>query len=557
MAHFSQDGTRRGMSRRRLLKGAAAGAVGAPSLVGASAGSTSARNVSSMPSSGVSFSQQKQGGTLIIGMEAEISSFDPAVMTGTSTFRPTSSMFDTLVNLYGTESTLQPGLAESWVAAEDALSVTMTLRPGVTFHDGTELNAEAVIFTFERMLNEEYEYYYGPYAFPPFFYPTYKNATALDEMTVKFELTQPDATFLSALAWNTGAIVSPTAAKATGEGFSSLPVGSGPFKFVSWEKNVQTTMEGVEDYWDGAPLLDQIIWKPIVEEAARFNQLVSGEVDFIVSINPQFVPLVQANPDLQLIQGPSFHTWWVHLNTHEEHLKDKRVRQALNHAINRESLIENVLQGTAELSHSWSYPDTWSYEPNVTKYSYDPQKAKDLLAQAGYPNGFELEYLVPESGSGMVAPKEIATAMQADLKEIGVNLNITTMEWISYLAATSNGLDDINGKQFGMAQMSWMNPVDDPGLWVEFETVAMPPGGANIGYYENAEYADLLGQARTTVEQGARAKLYKVAQQIFADDAPWIFMFSSNFVTAARENVHGIVLNPNQNVVRLNNVWKA
>ncbi|HET7093881.1 MAG TPA: ABC transporter substrate-binding protein [Thermomicrobiales bacterium] len=540
------------LSRRRLLQRTAA-VAGAAALPGGLA----TRSALAAPRAGVR-SQNASAGTLIIGMEAEISSFDPAIMTGTSTFRPVSSMFDMLTNLFDPTTDIKPDLAESWEIAPDATSVTMKLRPGVKFHDGTDVNADAVVFSFERMLNTKSPDYHGPYAFPPFFYPTYKTSTAVDPMTVKFELTQPDATFFSALVWNTGSIVSPTAAKAAGKDFQNNPVGAGPFKFAGWEKDVKTTMEAFPDYWGGAPKLQTLIWKPIIEEAARFNQLMSGEVDFIVSLYPQFVPAIQANPDLQLIQGPSLHTWWCYLNMHYEPLKNVKVRQALNYAIDKKSLIDNVLKGTAVESHGWSWPDTWSYEPNAKNYPYDPDKAKSLLAEAGYPNGFDLPYLLPESGSGMVAPKEIGTAMQADLKKIGVNAQIETMEWISYLATTQKGLDNINGKQYGMCQTSWMNPVADPGLYVEYVSAGQGDKlGENLSYYDNKEYIDLLAKARVNGDQEQRADLYKQAQKIFAEDAPWIFMFHSNFVTAARKNVQGIALSPNQNVLHLEKVTKS
>jgi peptide/nickel transport system substrate-binding protein len=542
------------LSRRKLLQSTAA-AAGAAALSGSVAG-----NHSAIAAPAAVRAQGAGADTLVIGMEAEISSFDPAVMTGTSTFRPVSSMFDMLTNLWDETTNIQPDLAESWEIADDAMSVTMKLRPGVKFHDGTDLDAEAVVFSFERMLNPESPDYHGPYAFPAFFYPSYQTSTAVDPMTVRFELTQPDATFFSALVWNTGSIVSPTAAKAAGAEFQNAPVGAGPFKFASWEKDVLTTMEAFPDYWQGAPKLKTLLWKPIVEEAARVNQLASGEVDFIVSLYPQFVPVVNANPDLQLIQGPSLHTWWCNLNMHFEPLKDVRVRQALNHAIDRPTLIANVLQGTAVESHSWSWPDTWSYEPEVTKYAYDPEKAKALLAEAGYADGFDLPYLVPASGSGMVAPKEIATAMQADLAKVGVNAQIETQEWITYLdyVLGPDHLDNINGKQYGMCQMSWMNPVADPGLYVEYVTTGIgDKNGSNQSYYDNAEYNKLLADARLVADQEERATLYKQAQKIFADDAPWLFMFHSNFVTAARKNVQGITLSPNQNVLHLRDVTKS
>jgi peptide/nickel transport system substrate-binding protein len=543
------------LTRRRLLQGTAA-TVGAAALTG---GNADRQLVTAAPRRAVR-SQGAPADTLVIGMEAEISSFDPAVMTGTSTFRPVSSMFDMLTNLWDETTDIQPDLAESWEIAPDAMSVTMKLRPGVKFHDGTDLDAEAVVFSFERMLNPESPDYHGPYAFPAFFYPSYQTSTAVGPLTVRFDLKQPDATFFSALVWNTGAIVSPTAAKAAGPDFSTSPVGAGPFKFTSWEKDVLTTMEAFPDYWKGAPQLKTLLWKPIIEEAARFNQLVSGEVDFIVSLYPQFVPAIEADPNLQLIQGPSLHTWWCYLNLHFEPLKDVRVRQALNHAIDRPSLIANVLQGTAIESRGWSWPGTWSYAEDAAAYAYDPEKAKALLAEAGYADGFDLPYLVPASGSGMVAPKEIATAMQADLAKVGVNAQIETQEWITYIAAATgpDHLDNVNGKQFGMAQFSWMNPVADPGLYVEYVTTGLEEAnGANLSYYDNPEYAGLLADARLTSDQDERAALYQQAQRIFADDAPWLFMFHSNFVTAARNTVQGIILSPNQNVLHLEGVTKS
>jgi peptide/nickel transport system substrate-binding protein len=537
------------LSRRKLLQGTVAAAALGGGTIGQRTANAAPRRT---------LRAQSSPDTLVIGMEAEISSFDPAVMTGTSTFRPVSSMFDMLTNLWDQTTDIQPDLAESWEIAPDAMSVTMKLRPDVKFHDGTALDADAVVFSFERMLNQESPDYHGPYAFPGFFYPSYKTSTAVDPLTVRFDLTQADATFFSALVWNTGAIVSPTAAKAAGKDFQNTPVGAGPFKFVSWEKDVLTTMEAFPDYWNGAPKLKTLLWKPIVEEAARFNQLLSGEVDFIVSLYPQFVPVIQANPDLQLIQGPSLHTWWCYLNMHFEPFTKLEVRQAMNHAIDRQALITNVLQGTAVESKSWSWPDTWSYADDVTSYPYDPEKAKALLAEAGYPNGFDLPYIVPASGSGMVAPKEIATAMQADLAKVGVNVQIETMEWISYIAAVASGLDDINGKQFGMCQMSWMNPVADPGLYVEYVSAGQGDAlGLNLSYYDNADYNKLLADARLITAEEERAELYKQAQRIFADDAPWLFMFHSNFVTAARRNVEGIILSPNQNVLHLEGVTKV
>ena len=536
------------MSRRDLLEQAARTA-GAAGLTGLLSSETSISRASAQT--------PKSGGTLIVGMEAEISSFDPAVATGTSTSRPLSNMFDPLVNTLGNKSEIQAALAQSWRVAEDAMSITLKLRPGVKFHDGTDLTADAVVMSFERMLDKGNPYYYGPYTFPPFFFSAYKASKAVDPLTVRFELNRPDVTFLAEMVWVTGAIVSPTAVKNLARDFLNKPVGTGPFRFVSWEKNVKSTMERFDGYWRGAPRLDRIIWKPIIEEAQRFNQLASGEVDLITSLDPQFVPAVQANPNLQLIQAPSLHTWFVFFNLHETHFKDKRVRHAVNYAIDKEAIIKRILRGAGVLSHGWGWPHTWAYEPNVVEYPYNPKKAKELLAAAGYPNGFDVDFYVPESGSGMIAPKEIGTIMQANLKQIGVNVRITTEEWISYIATYRKGLDNIHGKQFGMAQRSWLNPTDDPGTYANYVSSGPLTKNANLGYYENPEYDKLLADALTTPDRAKRAEMYRKAQRIFAEDAPWIFMFHANYVIAARRNVNGIVLNPNQNVLDLRGVWKA
>src|SRR5262245_41398103 len=184
-----QTTPRASLSRRKLLQGTAA-AAGAAALGGSLAPQRAAASVRRAVRS-----QAAGADTLVIGMEAEISSFDPAVMTGTSTFRPVSSMFDMLVNLFDTTTDIKPDLAEKWDVAEDGMSVTAHLRPGVKFQHGTDLNADAVVFSFERMLNPNSPDYHGPYTFPSFFYPSYKTSTAVDPVTVRFDLNEPDATF--------------------------------------------------------------------------------------------------------------------------------------------------------------------------------------------------------------------------------------------------------------------------------------------------------------------------------------------------------------------------
>lgn len=541
-----RDRKRSRLSRREFLTDAVrlAGAAGTAGYLAIQFGRETA-----------SAASPKRGGTLVIGMESELSSLDPAAIVATSTARAAGNMYQGVVGTRGDKSYIQPVLAQSWTIGEDLQSITMKMRPGVKFHDGTDMTADAVIFSFERMLDHANAYYYGPYAFPDFFFSNYKTATAPDRYTVKFALKQPDVVFLANLCTVTDVVLSPSAVKRLGRTLTSAPTGAGtgPFRFVSWEKNVKTVMERSDTYWGGAPLLDRLIWVPVAEEAERFNRLAGGQLDMVTTLDPQFAPAVTANPDLQLVQTRALHTWWVFFNMHDPRFKDRRVRYAFNHAIDKQAIINSILKGTALLSHSWCWPDTWAYEPNVKLFPYNPTLAKQLLAAAGYPNGFDVDFYVPESGSGMIAPKELAVAIQADLKKVGVNVKITTEEWNTYVASYRQGLDNVHGKQFGMAERSWNNPVDDPGGYADFITT----GKSEFGYYENTEYVKLLADARVTADKRKRTELYKHAQRIFAEDAPWIFMFHANSIVAARKNVKGIVLNPNPNQLHLGNVWKA
>ena len=320
-------------------------------------------------------------------MEAELSSLDPAIMTGTSTFRPVSSMYDMLINLFDTSGKVQPDIADSWDTSPDGLTLTMKIQAEhhVPRRDAPRRPGGRLLVRAHAQ-RQEPGLLLDRTRFRASSIPAYKTSTAVDPQTVKFTLTEPDATFLSALVWNTGSIVSPTAAKQGGKDFQNKPIGTGPFKFVSWEKNIRTTMERFDGYWRGPANLDRLVWLPIVEEAARVNQLMNGQVDFIVSLAPQFVPQIQANQNLQLLQSPSLHTWWAYLNMHEEHLKDVRVRQALNYAIDQDSPDQEHPQGHRHPVHRLGVAEYVVVRAECNGLQVQPAtRPSSLLVDAGYP----------------------------------------------------------------------------------------------------------------------------------------------------------------------------
>jgi peptide/nickel transport system substrate-binding protein len=238
----------------------------------------------------------------------------------------------------------------------------------------------------------------------------------------------------------------------------------------------------------------------------------------------------------------------------DEHLKDQRVRQALNYAIDKEAIIKDILAGTASVSHSFAFPNTPAFTDQVPQYAYDPQKAKSLLTEAGFANGFSTVFIVPESGSGMIAPKEIATIVQAQLAQVGVEAKIQTLEWTSYISAYVGGMDKAaNGSPAGMAQMSYMIPQPDPGMYAY--DVLGGKGSLNPGGYSNSEFDALMLKAKGSADASQRVDLYKQAQKIVAEDAPWLFMFHAHNVVAANKKVKNIVLNPDFNILHLERVW--
>jgi peptide/nickel transport system substrate-binding protein len=241
------------------------------------------------------------------------------------------------------------------------------------------------------------------------------------------------------------------------------------------------------------------------------------------------------------------HIWWIALNLREKPLADKRVRQALNYATNKEAIVRDLLKGGATVAPSTMMVGSWAQDPSLQPYPYDPKRAKQLLEAAGYANGFQTRFWVPESGSGMIAPKDIATLVQAQLKEVGVTAEIVTQEWTSYVNDYGSvGFAPSGKPSYGMGEMSWNTPLPDPVHYVDvnLKSDAQPPkGGFNAGFYSNKDVDSLLAQAASTLDHARRKTLYFQAQKIVYDEAPWIFMFSAENLVATRKDIRGLEVN--------------
>jgi peptide/nickel transport system substrate-binding protein len=475
--------------------------------------------------------------TIVIGWHSEADTLDPS-KAWDGWF---SRLFvDGLVRFEGGGREILPALATQWQASQDGKEWTFKIRPGVRFQDGAPMKAQDIQFSFDRWLNPKNPFYESPCGTACYFFRAVERVAAIDDYTVKFFLKNLDPAFLPAMLTVYSAPVSTEALKRLGKrGFGTKPVATGSFKVQEWIKGTRRVLERFDDYWGQRPILRRLIVKPIPEDAIRVAQLQRGEVDFIIEVPFELIPAIQNDPNLQLLRANANHVWWITLNLHEKPLSDKRVRHALNYAVNKEAIVRDLLKGGATVA-AGALMKGWAEDPSLRPYPYDPKKAKQLLEAAGYRNGFRTRFWVPESGTGMVAPKAIATVVQAQLREVGIRVEIETQEWTSYLNAYSSvGLD--SGKRpFGMAEMSWNVHFPDPYL---MDSVLVgdfrPPNGFNAGYYNNPEVNRLFKQAAGTLDLNLRKHLYVQAQRIIHEDAPWIFMFHAQNLVATRRNIRG------------------
>ncbi|QQP92180.1 ABC transporter substrate-binding protein [Skermanella sp. TT6] len=478
---------------------------------------------------------------LVVGQIAEPKSLDPHAVTATNDFRILMNLYDGLVRFRSGTLEVEPALARSWKVSEDGRTYTFHLRDGVAFHDGTPFDAEAVKFNFDRMLDDRHpQHDTGPFPLA-FFFSAVERTEAVDPLTVRFHLKEPYAPLLSNLAYPTGLLVSPAAVRAAGKEFGRQPVGTGAYRFAQWESNAKVVLERNADYWDGAPTLQAVIFRPLTDANTRLTELLAGGLDLMVEVPPDAVDLLRKAGGFTLYEQAGPHLWFLILNTREGPFKDPRARQAVNLAIDKQALVDQVLQGTATVADG-IVPAAfeWAHDDTLEPYPHDPDRARQLLREAGAENA-ELTFLVAEGGSGMLAPIPMATAIQADLAKVGLKVNIQTYEWNTYLGLVNQGL----AGRADMAQMAWMTNDPDTLPFLTLRTEALPEsGGFNSGYYSNPEVDRLLVEARRSTDRNERADLYKRIQRIVREDAPWAFVANWKQNGVATDRVKGFELQP-------------
>ncbi|NSL51820.1 ABC transporter substrate-binding protein [Calidifontibacillus erzurumensis] len=489
---------------------------------------------------------KSSGGTLVFGKGGDAVALDPITVTDGESLNVTRQIFDTLVKYGEQDTSIQPSLATEWTISEDGLTYTFKLREGVKFHDGTDFNADAVVYNFERWMNgtaDQFPYYNSMFGgFKGDEGHVIKEVKAIDPYTVEFTLNRPQAPFLANIAMKPFGIASPAAIEKYGDKFGENPVGTGPFKFVSWSRNDKIVLEKNEDFWlEGYPKVDQVIYQVIPDNSSRLNALVTGEIDIADGLNPSDLQQIEANKDLQVFKRPSMNVGYLGLTQQKDPnhpLNNKLVRQALNHAVDKQGIIDALFNGLAEPAKNPMPPSIQGYYDGIEPYPFDLEKAKALLAEAGYPNGFEMElWAMPVARPYMPDGRKVAEAIQATFAEIGVKTKIVSFEWATYLDKASKG----EAEAF---LLGWTGDNGDADNFLYALLDKDSIGSNNYTYYANDELHEILVQAQSTPDQATRNELYKKAQEIIHEDAPWVPLVHSTPLLAGKANISGFIPHP-------------
>lgn len=488
---------------------------------------------------------------LIFARGGDSESLDPASTTDGESSRITKQIYESLLEFDKGSFEIMPGLAHDWEVADDGLSYTFYLEEGVTFHDGTDFNAEAVKINFERWADPEHAYAFADDGYVYSMYGTMfggfkgdenhviEEINVVNDHEIEFILSQPLGFFLQNMAMTYFPITSPAALEEYGAAINENPVGTGPFKFVSWSKDDSIVLDKFEDYRkDGLPKLDRVVFEVIPDNAARLIALRSGEIDIMDGLNPDDAASVEAEEGLELYEREENNIGYVGFNVQKEPFDNKDLRHAVSHAIDKEAIANALYAGYATPASVPLPPSYMGYNDEVESLEYDPEKASELLAEAGYEEGLEIElWTMPVARPYMPDPETVSEIIQNNLEQIGITVTIVREEWAPYLEKTMNG-------DHQMYMLGWSGTNGDPDYFLSSLLHGDNVGSSNREFYANDEVDGLLNQAKLSIDQDERASFYQQAQEIIADDAPMVPLVHSRPVLATTNAVENYVPHP-------------
>jgi peptide/nickel transport system substrate-binding protein len=437
-------------------------------------------------------------------------------------------MYDTLIWV-DEEGIFQPALAEDWEVSEDGSEYTFHLRQGVTFHNGEPFNADAVVFSWERAKDAGFEY--------SNLWQLATTVEKIDDYTVKIATDGPDALFLTTVADN-WAIIPPQYFQEVGqEGFDEHPMGTGPFMFVEWVKGDRIVMKANPDYWqEGVPKIENLIFRPIPESATRVAAIQTGEVDIVTRLSSEEAKSLLGVPNVTVIKYPVERVYYIAFNNMTtgvgQPTEDALVRQAMNYAVDVDAIIDSLFDGFAKPAIGFVSTGELGYD-NAEPFGYDPDKARDLLAQAGYPDGFEMDMACP--AGAYTHFEEVCEAVAGYLGDVGIKINLEIMESGQYWdLEAAKELPPLFGDSWSATGME------------AYRRLIGALGGEGAAYssWSDDKIIQMLDEIKSTVDQQERAKLYGELQVYMRENPPFIYLYEPYTFEAINTRVQNYTPRP-------------
>lgn len=493
--------------------------------------------------------------TFIFCSEGSPSAFNPQIVADAPSNVVANALYNRLVEFEPGVTGIVPRLVESWTISKDNLEYTFKLRKDVKFHKTSyftptrNLNADDVLFSFNRQRLKDHPYHAVSGGSYEYFKSmgmdqTIRDIQKIDNDTVKFVLNKPEASFLSNLAMEFSSILSAEYGdkllkEKIPQQMDVEPVGTGPFVFQKYEKDSMIRFTANPDYFLGASALDKLVFVITPDASVRTQKVKTGECHMIAEPSPTDYEQFVNDKNLKVTSKPGMNIGFLAFNVTKKPFDQLLVRKAINYALNRQAYIDAIFMGFGVVAKSPLPPTVWGYDEHLSDYEYNPKRAKDVLREAGYPEGFTTElWALPVARPYNPNGKKMAEMMQADLAQVGIKAKIVTFDWPTYLAKTKNG-------EHAMVQLGWNSDNGDPDnfLYTLLSCDAVD-NGSNRARWCDEKFNDLVTQAKFTNDINKRVQLYRKAQQRFKEEAPWVTLDNSKIFRVMSKKVVGYKLDP-------------
>ncbi len=489
-------------------------------------------------------------------MEGSPSSFNPQIVSdGVSMNSSSQTIFNRLVEFKIGTTQVVPGLAESWTISKDKLTYTFKLRKGVSFHSNEffkptrDFAADDVIYTFKSQMDPK-----NPLSIPAANYEYFKSmeldqllvdVKKVDAYTVAFMLKRPEAPFLANLAMDFASILSEEYAQSlvsSGKGLKTLetnPIGTGPFVFKSYQKDSTIRYTAFDKYFKGKPKIENLIYVIVSDSTVRLQKMKSGECNVMSEPQPQDLDQIKTFKNVKLLSTEGINVSYIAFNTQKKPFDNLKVRQALSMAMNQKSYLELIYKSQGTAAKNPIPPTMWSYSKATPENVYDVEKAKKLLAEAGYATGFETElWTLPVSRAYLPNGKKLGELVQADLAKIGVKVKLVTFDWPVYLEKSKKG-------EHQMIQFGWTGDNGDPDNFMNVLLgCSAIQAGSNYARWCQKDFDNLLQQAKADSAVKARTGFYEKAQAIFSKEKPWYPVAHAKLNKVISDKVTGYTIDP-------------